>query len=139
SIMARSVIQVACPQCGAANPDGSEACFRCGRALFALVQGSLLAGRYEIQRPLGQGGMGRVYQAHDRTLDESVAVKVLRPELTRDRELTARFRSEIKLARRVTHRNVCRIHEYNEDARLRFISMEFIDGVNLREYLRGRA
>jgi eukaryotic-like serine/threonine-protein kinase len=128
-----------CPQCRAENPDTSESCFRCGRALFALVQGSVLSQRYEIERPLGQGGMGRVYQARDCILDETVAIKVLRPELTRDRELAARFRSEIKLARRVTHRNVCRIHEYGEDGRQRFISMEYIDGLNLRDYLRGRA
>ncbi|HEX6737767.1 MAG TPA: protein kinase [Vicinamibacteria bacterium] len=137
--MAPALSHAVCPQCRAENPDGSEACFRCGRALFALVQGNVLADRYEIRRPLGQGGMGRVYEARDRILDETVAVKVLRPELTRDREVAARFRSEIKLARRVTHKNVCRIHEYGEDGRLRFISMEYIDGVNLRDYLRGRA
>jgi eukaryotic-like serine/threonine-protein kinase len=137
--MAHAAAHIVCPLCRSENPEGAEACFKCGRALFVLVQGSVLAGRYEIRKPLGHGGMGRVYQAHDRTLDDRVAVKVLRPELTRDRELAARFRSEIKLARRVSHRNVCRIHEYGEDGRLRFISMEFIEGVNLREYLRGRA
>ena len=82
--------------------------------------------------------MGTVYKAHDRVLAEPVAIKLLRSEVASDAEMTRRFRSEIKLARKVSHRNVCRIHEYGEDKGLRYISMEFIDGVDLKQVLRQR-
>jgi serine/threonine-protein kinase len=125
-----------CPFCKAANDECAEACFLCGKPLFILTQGTLLASRYEILGTVGQGGMSRVYKAHDRVLSETVAIKVLRSELSWDPVLTARFLSEIKLARKVSHRNVCRIHEYGEDRGVRYISMEFIDGGNLKDRLR---
>ncbi len=103
-----------------------------------LSQGSTIANRYEIQGVLGEGGMGMVYKAHDRVLDETVALKVLRPNFARTPEAGRRFRSEIKLARKVSHRNVCRIHEYGEDGNLRYLSMEFIDGVNIKQAVRGK-
>ena len=115
------------------------ACFTCGVSLVATTvvrQGTVIASRYEIQSVLGSGGMGVVYKAHDRVLDETVAIKTLRTDLTTTRDAAQRFRSEIKLARKVTHRNVCRIHEYGEDGGLRFICMEFVDGVDLKHILR---
>jgi serine/threonine protein kinase len=96
----------------------------------------MLAGRYEILSPLGKGGMGMVYKARDLALDDIVAVKVLRAEIAADPDSARRFRSEIKLARRVTHRNVNRIHEFGVDGELHFISMEFVDGVDLKRILR---
>jgi serine/threonine-protein kinase len=128
-----------CPSCQAANDDTAETCFTCGSALSATLRlGSVIAGRYEIQAQLGKGGMGVVYRAHDRLLDEQVAIKVLRPEVARDAEISRRFQSEIKLARRVSHKNVCRIHEYGEDQGLRYISMEYMQGVDLRQVIRER-
>ena len=128
-----------CPTCQAPNDDTAETCFTCGAALAVTVRlGSVVAGRYEIQQQLGKGGMGVVYRAHDRLLDEQVAIKVLRPEVARDPEISRRFQSEIKLARRVSHKNVCRIHEYGEDKGLRYISMEYMQGVDLRQILRER-
>jgi serine/threonine-protein kinase len=128
-----------CPSCQAANDDAAETCFTCGSALSAtLRQGSVVAGRYEIQAQLGKGGMGVVYRAHDRLLAEQVAIEVLRPEVARDAEISRRFQSEIKLARRVSHKNVCRIHEYGEDQGLRYISMEYMQGVDLRQVIRER-
>ena len=108
----------------------------CGKAVFALTQGAVLSGRYEIVSPLGRGGMGRVYKAFDRVMEEHVALKVLRSEFMREPEMSRRFVSEIKLARKIGHRNVCRIHEYGEDGDIRFIAMELISGVTLKEYLR---
>jgi serine/threonine protein kinase len=125
-----------CPSCKAENAEGAEACFTCGRALGALTQGALIAGRYEVLSPLGRGGMGMVYLAHDRMLDETVAIKVLRSEFVGTPEMAKRFRHEIKLARKVSHRNVCRIHEYGEDGGLRYISMEFLEGTDLKQIIR---
>jgi serine/threonine protein kinase len=125
-----------CPSCKAKNDDGAEACFTCGRALTALTQGAVIANRYEVQKPVGRGGMGMVYRAHDRMLDEIVAIKVLRAELAGTSEAAQRFRTEIKLARKVSHRNVCRIHEYGEDGMVRYISMEYVEGTDVKQVLR---
>ena len=104
-----------CPSCQSEIDGDAEACFQCGMAVFALTQGTVLSGRYEIVQPLGRGGMGRVYKAFDLVMEEHVALKVLRSEFMRDPEMSRRFVSEIKLARKIGHRNVCRIHEYGED------------------------
>jgi eukaryotic-like serine/threonine-protein kinase len=77
--------------------------------------GFLLASRYEMVRALGAGGMGIVYEARDRWLNETVALKVLRPDVAATSEMRQRFISAIKMARTVSHRNVCRIHEYGEE------------------------
>jgi serine/threonine-protein kinase len=106
--------------------------------LYALTLGARLAGRYEITGMLGRGGMGVVYLAHDLELDETVALKVLRTEIAGSEEAARRFRSEIKLARRIRHRNVCGIHEYGQDGPLRFIVMEYVEGSTLRQLLRQR-
>ena len=129
-------VPLSCPSCGAKQEDDSEVCFSCGRLISALTQGHVLAARYEIQTMLGKGGMGVVYKAHDRLLDEAVAIKVLRADLMGTPELARRFRSEIKLARKVSHNNVCRIHEYGEDGGLSYISMALIEGTDLRKILR---
>jgi eukaryotic-like serine/threonine-protein kinase len=125
-----------CPDCGAENRNTNETCATCGRGLFTFAPGTVLDNRYEIHELLGAGGLGRVYKAHDRMLDELVAVKVLHPEAARSEELSARFRSEIRLARKVRHRNVCAIHEYGEDGPFRYVSMELVDGVDLHRILR---
>jgi serine/threonine-protein kinase len=80
--------------------------------------------------------MGAVYRAHDEVLDEEVALKILRPEVAGTPEMAKRFRSEIKLARKVSHWNVCRIHEYGEEGGLQYISMELISGATLKDRLR---
>ena len=127
-----------CPSCGAANDEAAEVCFTCRTVLAALTQGSVVGGRYEILSPLGRGGMGAVYRAHDRVLDETVALKVLRGDVASAPEMPKRFRSEIKLARRVAHPNVCRIYEYGEDGGRQYISMELVEGTNLKELLKRR-
>ncbi|HET7291435.1 MAG TPA: protein kinase, partial [Vicinamibacteria bacterium] len=138
-----------CPVCEAENEAGSTTCVRCGASLEAatptsvivtidLKPGTLFHGRYEIQGPLGRGGMGMVYRARDKTLDEDVAIKVLRPEFAEDPKMAERFKSEIKLARRIRHRNVCAIHDFGEDRGVLYISMELIDGVDLKHILKRR-
>ena len=126
-----------CPHCQAANADAADVCFGCGAPLgpAGLRQGAVLAARYELLQPLGSGGMGMVFKAHDRKLDETLALKVLRPEVASREDMARRFHSEIKLARKVRHPHVCAIHEYGEDGALRYITMEFIEGVDLRQVL----
>src|SRR5512143_52443 len=121
-----------CPKCRATNEPSDESCRACGAPLSArtIVRGTVLAGRYEIRETLGHGGMGTVYKAHDLLLDETVAIKALRPDMANDPEIARRFVSEIKLARKVRHENVCGIHEYGEDGATRFIAMEFVEGVD---------
>jgi serine/threonine-protein kinase len=105
----------------------------------ALERGQVFADRYEVLGTLGKGGMGIVYRARDRQLDEVVALKLLRPEaLAQDPTLLDRFKQEIKLARRITHRNVLRTHDFGEAGGVPYISMEYVDGVTLKEVVRGR-
>ncbi len=98
--------------------------------------GTLFAGRYEIQSVLGKGGMGIVYKAHDRELDDLVAIKTLRSEaLSADPTLLDRFKQEIRLARRITHPNVLRTHDLGESNGLKYLSMEFVKGLTLKHLL----
>ncbi|MBA3391099.1 MAG: protein kinase [Deltaproteobacteria bacterium] len=100
-----------------------------------LPEGTLLAGRYHITHFVGQGGMGTVYAAHDDDLDEDIAIKVLRPELACDVEFKRRLKAEVRLARRVSHPNVCRVHDFGIEGELVFVTMELVRGRTLRERL----
>lgn len=100
-----------------------------------LRPGTLLANRYEIVALLGEGGMGAVYKATDRELNRPVALKVIRPDLARNQSIVDRFKQELLLAREVTHKNVIRIYDLGESDGLRFITMEFIEGDDLRSLL----
>ena len=83
---------------------------------------------------LGKGGMGIVYRAHDRDLDDVVAIKTLRGEaLSADPTLLDRFKQEIRLARRITHPNILRTHDLGETGGLRYLSMEFVKGLTLKQ------
>ncbi len=101
-----------------------------------LRQGVVFGGRYEIQGVLGQGGMGAVYKARDRELDRLIALKVIRPELATDPAILQRFKQELILSRNITHKNVVRIYDLGEADGIRFISMEYVDGEDLRTILR---
>ena len=95
----------------------------------------LIAGRYELLGLVGVGGMGSVYRARDTELDEVIALKVLRRELVDAPGMLDRFRREVKLARRVTHRNVARTFDIGEHQGERFLTMEFIEGESLARLL----
>jgi len=105
-------------------------------AFLGLQPGVVFGGRYEILRVLGQGGMGAVYQARDRELDRLIALKVIRPELATDPAILQRFKQELILARNITHKNVVRIYDLGEADGVRFITMEYVDGEDLRSLLR---
>lgn len=106
-----------------------------GGPTAALQPGAVLAGRYEIVKLLGEGGMGAVYRAHDRELDRVVALKVIRPELARNALVLQRFKQELILARQITHRNIIRIFDLGQAEGTRFITMEFIEGEDLSAIL----
>jgi serine/threonine protein kinase/tetratricopeptide (TPR) repeat protein len=115
-----------------AEPPSREAKAMAAIGSVVIEIGTVLGGRYEIQKLLGMGGMGAVYQARDRELDRPVGVKVIRPDLAGNPEILARFKRELILARQVTHRNIIRIFDLSEADGLKFITMEFIDGEDLR-------
>jgi serine/threonine-protein kinase len=95
----------------------------------------VLAGRYQILETIGEGGMGIVCRGFDLDLEETVAIKLLRGDLARDDGLRARFRREVKLARRVTHPNVARVFEFGRDGPHHFLTMEFVPGESLQALL----
>ena len=104
-----------------------------------VAPGSLFSGRYDVLGTIGKGGMGVVYRARDRQLDEVVALKVLRSDVLKDDPtLLERFKQEIKLARRITHRNVLRTHDFGETQGTPYISMEYLEGVTLKDLIRGK-
>jgi eukaryotic-like serine/threonine-protein kinase len=104
-----------------------------GATIFEV--GSILGGRYEIQKLLGMGGMGAVYKAHDMEVDRAVGLKVIRPDLAGNPAILARFKQELILARQVTHKNIIRIYDLSEAEGVKFITMEFIEGEDLRTIL----
>jgi tetratricopeptide (TPR) repeat protein len=104
-----------------------------GATVFEV--GTVLGGRYEIQLLLGMGGMGAVYKAHDLEVDRTVGLKVIRPDLSGNPAILARFKQELVLARQVTHKNIIRIYDLNEADGVKFITMEFIEGEDLRTIL----
>jgi serine/threonine-protein kinase len=106
---------------------------------MALVPGQTFAGRYEIKGILGQGGMGVVYRALDRELGELVAIKTLKADaMADDPALLQRFKDEIRLARKITHRNVVRTHDLGEVEGMYYITMEFVEGQSLKQLIQAR-
>lgn len=107
-----------------------------GAGGITIAPGIEFAERYKIQEILGKGGMGVVFRAYDRQLDETVALKTLRPDVVQsDPTLLPRFKQEIKLARKITHKNVLRTHDFGEFQQTPYISMEYLEGVTLKDLI----
>ena len=104
-----------------------------------LRSGDNFAQRYEIIAVMGRGGMGTVYRAKDLELEEEVAIKTLRPEFVADKTLLARFKDEIRLARRLSDANIVRTHDFGEWAGVCFLTMECVQGITVRELIDTRA
>jgi serine/threonine protein kinase len=136
-----------CRRCESENPDDARYCSACGASLADELTetrtlspitvpkpGRVVAGKYEILEELGRGGMSRVYSARDKTLERTVALKFLSPELTGDREARARFMNEAQAASALDHPNICTVFEIGEiPGQQMYISMACYDGRTLRE------
>src|ERR1700729_2794027 len=138
-----------CPQCKTANPDFAASCSKCGTAIpvaesetmqvvdtAAITLGSDFGPRYRIETLLGQGGMGRVYKAYDKDLDRTVAIKVVREGAIGESDALKRFKQELVLASKISHKNILRIHDMGDVGGLRFISMAFVEGKDLQHIIR---
>jgi serine/threonine protein kinase len=101
-----------------------------------LSRGTLFAERYEIVEELGKGGMGKVYRVFDKTTKQDVALKLLKSDIASDKKTIERFRNELILARKITHKNVCRMYDLNEENNTFFITMEYIQGEDLKSLIR---
>jgi Tfp pilus assembly protein PilF/predicted Ser/Thr protein kinase len=123
------------PTAWSVPPGGGSRTGRGSLSLASVQPGVMLGNRYEIIAILGEGGMGAVYKARDRELDRMVALKVIRPELAGRPEILQRFKQELILARKVTHRNVIRIFDLGDADGIKFITMEFIEGRDLKSLL----
>ena len=143
-----------CPKCNFENPAGTKFCGECAAPLHPpeeisapltetletpkeeLTTGSTFAGRYQIIEELGKGGMGKVYKAQDTDLKEKVAIKLLRPEIAGDKKTIERFRNELKFARKIRHKNVCQMYDLNKEKGAHYITMEYVDGKDLKSMIR---
>jgi serine/threonine-protein kinase len=143
-----------CPNCHIDNPSDSSFCGKCGTKLTPLeetsppktetfetplkeiTRGSTLSGRYEIIEELGKGGMGRVYRVVDKKINEEVALKLLAPEIASSKKTIERFKNELKFARKISHKNVCRMYDFNEEEETPYITMEYVPGEDLKSVIR---
>jgi serine/threonine protein kinase/Tfp pilus assembly protein PilF len=149
-----------CTSCQAENPENAHFCGNCGTQLKEptpppeaikddeqatkplptpireLRRGATFAKRYEIIEELGRGGMGRLYRVLDTKIDQEVALKILRPEISRDQQTIGRFSNELRLARQVAHKNVCRMYHLGEEEGTHFIIMEYIPGQDLQSMIK---
>jgi len=141
---------IKCPKCHFENPVDTRFCGRCGTQLFSseeisapptktlqtpvkeLTTGSTFAGRYQIIEELGTGGMGKVYKVLDTEIKEKAALKLLNPEIASDEKTIERFRNELKFARKVAHRNVCKMYDLNKEEGTYYITMEYVSGEDLK-------
>jgi len=144
-----------CPKCQTKNPDESKFCMECAAPLpqkeevvhtktletptEELKRGSVFAGRYEIIEELGKGGMGKVYRVEDMKVKEEIALKLIKPEIAADKKTIERFRNELTTARKISHRNICRMFDLGEERGQHFITMEYVTGQDLKGLIRQSA
>ena len=143
-----------CPKCKADNPDTQSFCGECGTQLELpdgaqvsftktletprkeLTTGSTFADRYKIVEELGKGGMGRVYKVLDKETNEKIALKLINPEIASDKKTVERFRNELTTARKIVQKNVCRMYDLNKEKDNYFITMEYVEGGDLKKFIR---
>ena len=142
-----------CPKCHFENPDDSSFCGKCATPLLSLeeisasptsflkkasdelTRGATFASRYEVIEELGKGGMGKVYRVFDKKIEEEVALKLIQPEISSDKKTIERFRNELKIARRIAHRNVCKMYDLGQEEETHYITMEYVPGESLKSMI----
>jgi serine/threonine protein kinase/Flp pilus assembly protein TadD len=147
-------LSMKCPKCNFDNPADTKFCGECATPLPSseeiaapltetletpkdeLTTGSTFAGRYQIIEVLGKGGMGKVYRALDKKLNEEVALKLVKPEIASDKKTLDRFSNELKIARKIAHKNVGRMYELMEETGTHFITMEYVPGEDLKSFIK---
>ncbi len=143
---------IKCLKCQHENPGNPLFCGKCGTQLPSpkkvevtetletpkeeLTTGSTFAERYQIIEELGKGGMGRVYKALDTKIKEKIALKLIKPEIAKDKKTLYRFSNELRLARKIRHKNVCGMFDLGEEKGTHYITMEFVPGEDLRSSIR---
>ena len=143
---------IKCPKCHFDNPDDTLYCGKCSALLKpseeisptktletpakGLTSGTTFASRYEVIEELGKGGMGRVYKALDKEINEEVAIKLLKPEIASDESTVERFRNELKFARKISHKNVCRMYHLSKEEETPYITMEYVPGEDLKSLVK---
>ncbi len=146
---------IECPKSQTDNPSESKFCNKCATPLpdneevmYAktletakeeLTTGSTFAGRYQIIEELGKGGMGKVYKVLDKEINTKVALKLILPEIAVDKKTIERFRNELKTARDISHKNVCRMYDLNKEKGTYYITMEYVSGGDLKTFIRRAA
>jgi tetratricopeptide (TPR) repeat protein len=103
---------------------------------LASVGDQLFRDRFDLEEEVGVGGMGRVYRARDKSLEETVALKILPPQLASNTSIVERLKREVRAARQLTHPHIIRIHDFGDLGGQKFLSMEFIDGPTLKHVIR---
>jgi Tol biopolymer transport system component/tRNA A-37 threonylcarbamoyl transferase component Bud32 len=143
---------IKCPKCHTDNPEIQKFCGECATPLppskeipvtatletptEELTRGTTFASRYEIIEELGKGGMGKVYRVEDKKIKEEVALKLIKPEIASDKKTIERFSNELKMARKIAHRNVCKMYDLGEEKGTHFITMEYVTGEDLKGLIR---
>ena len=143
-----------CPKCETENPAAQKFCGECATPLTSsdeaqpfftrtletpiesMTRGTLFAGRYEIIEELGRGGMGAVYRVEDTKAKEEIALKLIKPEISADTKTIERFRNELTTARKIAHRNVCKMFHFGESNGTYYITMEYVPGEDLKSFIR---
>jgi len=101
-----------------------------------LGRGALFAGRYEVIEEIGRGGMGKVYKVYDQKVKEIVALKLIKPEIGFNEKAVERFKNELKFARKISHRHVCRLYDLGETGLAHYLTMEYVEGEDLKVFIR---
>jgi serine/threonine protein kinase len=146
-------LAIKCPKGHSENPETKQFCAYCGTQLpppqshrpvmtetlqapiHELAMGSTLSGRYQIIEELGHGGMGKVYKVFDTKIKEKIALKLIKPEIASDKDTIDRFSNELRLARRIGHRNICKMFDIGEAEGAHFITMEYVHGEDLKSMI----
>ena len=147
-------MSIECPRCHSVNPDNSRFCGNCAAPLpqaadisafptgtretpsDEITRGDTIADRYVVIEKLGEGAVGNVFRVEDKKINEEVALKLIKPDIAANKKVLARFSNELKIARRIVHKNIGRMYDLGEEGDRHYITMEFVPGKDLKSLVR---